>query len=294
MTTFRRALVLGGHGGLLGQALMEVLRAAGWEAAGTDRSRIDYAAPDAGARLEALVESLEPACIFSTVAYTRVDDAEDHPAEADLFNRAVPVMVGRVAKKFGCPLVHYSTDFVFSGKKKTPYTTEDPPGPLNVYGKTKLAGEEVLLSLGLERCMIIRTAWLFGPGKKNFVQTILDRCQDTQALGVVHDQVGSPTYTLDLARYSLKLVEAEGNGIYHIVNAGEASWCELATEAVRLVQKECIINGIPSAAYPQKALRPAYAVLGTAKFERATGVTPRPWLQALQEYIFRAYPAEGT
>jgi dTDP-4-dehydrorhamnose reductase len=191
-------------------------------------------------------------------------------------------------------LVHYSTDFVFSGKKKTPYTIEDPPDPVNVYGKTKLAGEEALLSLGLERLLIIRTAWLFGPGKKNFVQTILERCQGAQAIGVVHDQVGSPTYTPDLARYSLKLVEAEGKGLYHVVNAGEANWCELASEAARLAQKECAINGIPSAVYPQKAVRPAYSVLDTTKFEQTTGITPRPWPQALQEYIFRAYPAEGT
>ncbi|MDR2075521.1 MAG: dTDP-4-dehydrorhamnose reductase [Desulfovibrio sp.] len=294
MTSFRRALVLGGHGGLLGQALMDVLRASGWEAEGTGRSSIDYAAPDAGACLEALVEKLEPDCIFNAVGYTRVDDAEEHPAEADLLNRALPSMVGRVAKNFHCRLVHYSTDFVFSGKKGTPYTVEDTPDPVSVYGKTKLAGEEALLALGLEQCLIIRTAWLFGPGKKNFVQTILDRCWISQVIGVVHDQVGSPTYTPDLACYSLKLVEAEGRGIYHVVNAGEASWCELASEAARLAQKECSINAIPSAGYPQKAIRPAYSVLDTTKFEQATGVTPRPWLQALQEYVFRAYPAEGT
>jgi dTDP-4-dehydrorhamnose reductase len=273
---------------------MEVLHTEGWEAEGTDRARIDYLAPDAGTRLGSLVEKLEPACIFNTVAYTRVDDAEEHSAEADLLNRAVPAMVGRVAKNFGCQLVQYSTDFVFSGKKRTPYTPEDPPDPVGVYGKTKLAGEEALLSLGMERCMIIRTAWLFGPGKTNFVRTVLERCREARTLGVVHDQVGSPTYTLDLARYSLKLVEAEGRGVYHVVNAGEASWCELASEAVRLAQQECAVNGIPSAAYPQKAVRPAYAVLDTTKFEQTTGVTPRPWPQALQEYVFRSCPVEGT
>ncbi|MDR2160945.1 MAG: dTDP-4-dehydrorhamnose reductase [Desulfovibrio sp.] len=292
MTHLRKALVLGGLDGMLGQTLMRVLAEDGWEVEGTDRASIDYTAPDAGDRLKALAERTEPACIFNTVAYTQVENAEDHPDDADLLNRAVPLMAGRTAGSFGCALIHYSTDFVFNGKKDSPYTEEDAPDPQSVYGRTKLAGEDALLSLSLKNCAVIRTAWLFGPGKANFVHTILERCRGKKTLNVVHDQVGSPTYTLDLAQYSLKLVDAGGAGLFHIVNAGRASWCDLATEAARLAQRECLINAVPSSAYPQKAARPAFSVLDTSAFARATGIAPRPWPQALQDYVFRAFPAE--
>jgi dTDP-4-dehydrorhamnose reductase len=292
MTHFQRALVLGGKTGLVGQALMEALHGNGWETRATDRSSIDYTSPDAGEQLEALVEEFAPACIFNAVGYTAVDAAEDHPEEADLLNRALPAMVGRAAKRFSCQLVHYSTDFVFNGRKKTPYTTDDPTEPLSVYGRTKLAGEEALLALELPECIIIRTAWLFGPGKDNFVSKMLRVCKERNSVNVVHDQIGSPTYTPDLALYSLKLVEAKARGIFHVVNSGVASWCELASEAARLVQSECVVTPIPSSAYPTKAARPAYSVLDTASLERATGLSPRPWIQALTEYMYREFPAE--
>ena len=292
MTAFTRALVLGGKTGLVGQALMGVLQGSGWETEATDRTSIDYAAKDAGKHIEDLVERFAPTCIFNAVGYTAVDAAEDHPEDADLLNRALPAMVGRVAKRFSCRLVHFSTDFVFNGRKKTPYTIEDPTDPLSVYGKSKLAGEEALLALDIPNCMIVRTAWLFGPGKDNFITKILKACKQKPSINVVHDQIGSPTYTVDLAQYVLKLVEAQSNGIFHVVNSGVASWCELASEACRLAQEECVISPIPSSAYPMKAIRPAYSVLDTSALERATGITPRPWIQALADYMYHEFPAE--
>ncbi len=291
MTGFKRALVLGGKTGLVGQALMASLHQSGWETEGTGRADIDYTAPDAGKRLEAMVERVMPTCIFNAVGYTAVDAAEDHPDEADLLNRAVPTMVGRAVKRFPCQLVHFSTDFVFNGRKKTPYTIDDPTDPLSVYGKSKLAGEKALLALDLPNCIIVRTAWLFGPGKDNFISKILRACKGKSSISVVHDQIGSPTYTLDLAQYTLKLVETQKSGIFHIVNSGGASWCELASEACRLTQEECVITPIPSSGYPQKAVRPAYSVLDTSSLERATGIVPRPWIQALADYIYHEYPA---
>lgn len=289
MKTAQKALVLGGATGLLGQALAEVLLQAGWNVIVTSRKDIDYCAANGAKKLEALVDRVQPACIFNTVAYTQVDKAEDDEEAATLLNRSVPAMLGRIIKPRPVRLVHYSTDFVFNGRKATPYLPEDPTNPTSAYGRTKLAGEEALLQLDLPRCVIVRTAWLFGPGKGNFIRTILSRCAAHQPLSVVHDQVGSPTYTLDLAKYSLKLVEAEGRGIFHIVNSGQASWCELASEAVRLAQAECTVLPVPSSAYPQKALRPAWSVLGTSAFTRVTGITPRPWPQALRDYIYRDF-----
>lgn len=186
--------------------------------------------------------------------------------------------------------MHFSTDFVFNGRKIGAYTEEDETDPLNVYGRSKLEGEKALLALNLEKFSIVRTAWLFGPGKKNFISTILDLCRQGKSLNIVHDQIGSPTYTVDLAAYCLNLFEKNGRGIFHITNSGKASWCEFASEAVRLAQAECPIAPIPSKEYPQKALRPAFSALSTAKFTEVTGITPRPWPQALADYIYTAMP----
>ncbi len=284
-------LVLGGKNGLLGQALCEVLRNAGRTPVALGSADLDLAGPGAGAALAAILDREEPECVYNAVGYTNVEKAEDEPEAARLLNARVPTLIGRVIKDRPCALVHFSTDFVFDGEKGAPYTVDDRPKPLSVYGKTKREGEEALLGLGLRHCIITRTAWLFGPGKKNFVRTILERCAEKSAVNVVHDQYGSPTYTLDLAQYTLKLVEAGASGIFHVVNSGSASWCELASEAVRLAQTTCVVHAVPSTAYPQKAARPAYSVLDTSCLEGVTGITPRPWPQALQEYIFRDFTA---
>lgn len=286
----QKALVLGGVTGLVGQALVDVLRASEWEVTTTTRKTLDVAAPGAADALAALLDREEPDCVFNAVGYTHVDQAEDDPEGAALLNRTLPAMLGRLVKTRSCALVHYSTDFVFDGKKNSPYVPEDPTEPLSVYGKTKRAGEEALLALDLPQCLIIRTAWLFGPGRKNFISTILQACAEKRSINVVHDQTGSPTYTPDLAQYTLKLLEARAGGLFHIVNSGQASWCELASEAVRLAQVECTVNAIPSSAYPQKAVRPAYSVLDCKALAGVTGITPRPWVQALREYIFKISP----
>ncbi len=281
-----KALVLGGKGGFLGQALVKALEAAGWEAEALGRADIDYYSPDVQRDLEAVLDKVKPACIFNTVAYTQVDAAEDDEEAAMALNRSLPAALGRLAKAGGVKLVHFSTDYVFDGKKRSPYTTDDPVNPQSVYGRTKLAGEQALLAMDPPDFCIIRSAWLFGPCKRNFVQTILDLCKKNGSVRVVHDQVGSPTYTADLADYTLKLVELDGKGLFHVANSGQASWCELATEAVRMVQLECPVTPVPSAEFPQKAARPAYSALDCSRFTQVTGIIPRPWPQALNEYLF--------
>ncbi|MDL2316269.1 dTDP-4-dehydrorhamnose reductase [Desulfovibrio sp. OttesenSCG-928-A18] len=291
MTTAQKALVLGGATGLVGQALAEVLLASNWKVRSAGRADLDFAANDAAQRLEALLDSARPDCVFNAIGYTQVDAAEEDEEAATLMNRTLPAMLGRIVKERGCALVHFSTDFVFDGKKQSPYTPEDPTNPLSVYGRTKLAGEEAILALDLPKCLIIRTAWLFGPGRNNFVSRILELCRAKGSINVVHDQIGSPTYTLDLAQYSLKLLESGSSGLFHIVNSGQARWVELADEAVDLAGLECTVNAVPSAAYPQKAERPAYSVLDCSALTKATGISPRPWPQALREFIFREFSA---
>lgn len=280
----KKALVLGGESGLLGMALADALARSGWEVAATPRP--DASAFDSQA-LGALLDAHAPEVVFNTWAYTQVDQAEDEPEEARRINAVLPKVLGRAVKQRGLRLVHYSTDFVFGGKADAPRTEDDPAEPECVYGRTKLEGEQALAELDIPGLLIIRTAWLFGPGKKNFVRTMLDLCRRNNCVQVVHDQVGSPTYTPDLAAYSVALLESGAEGIFHLANSGRASWCELAAEAMRLAGVPCTVTAITTAEHPQKAKRPAHSVLDTTKFTGATGLTPRAWVQAVQDYVFR-------
>jgi len=276
------ALVLGGRTGLLGMALCTALQAAGRRAEATGRPGAEDFDKE---RLAGLIRDCGAGVVFNTWAHTQVDKAEDEPDEARRLNTVLPEIVGRACAQAGVPLVHYSTDFVFGGKADAPRREDDPTDPQSVYGRTKLEGERALLALDPPGLLIVRTAWLFGPGKRNFVRTMLDLCRRNNCVSVVHDQVGSPTYTPDLARYSLALAGKGARGVFHVVNSGEASWCELASEALRMAGVPCVVTPVTSADYPQRARRPAYSALSTERFTRATGLTPRPWVQAVRDYV---------
>jgi dTDP-4-dehydrorhamnose reductase len=286
MKSTPKALVLGGHTGLLGQALMDELKRAAWHA--TPLGRQDGHILDVNF-LARKIKRIAPDVIFNAIAWTQVDEAEAHPSEAMALNRGLVSSLAHNIKASPIRLVQYSTDFVFDGAKQSPYTTEDAPKPESVYGATKLAGEQALGVLPPEQYCIMRTAWLFGPGRKNCVSTILNACRKRDSIEVVHDQAGSPTYTRDLAQWSLKLAELEANGIFHAVNSGEASWCDLACEAVNLAEAQCRVLPISSAQWPQKAKRPRFSVLDSSRLAQVTGAAPRPWPLALREYLYREY-----
>ena len=137
-----------------------------------------------------------------------------------------------------------------------------------------------------ERACVVRTGWLFGPGKRNFVDDILNACHRRDSITIVDDRTGSPTYSLDLALWSIMLAERQATGLWHAVNSGQATWCELACEAVGLAGNECRVEPIPSSQWPQKAPRPPYTVLGCGKLSEYLGMHPRPWTQALREHFF--------
>lgn len=280
-----KAFVLGGHSGLLGQAIMDALQKAGWIAIALGRNDVDLSGSEG---LTALMEAHNPDAIFNATAWTDVDGAEEKSHEAHMVNRAIPTMLGRLVKGKAVHLVHFSTDFVFNGRKNAPYTVDDAPEALSVYGQSKLEGELALQALDLDNCCIIRTAWLFGPHKTNFIQKIITISASRSDISVVHDQIGSPTYTPDLAEASVKLASMRATGIFHVANAGQASWCEFASEAVALAGLHTKVHAIPSSEWPQKATRPSYSVLDTSRFAQVTGMTLRPWPQALREYIFNA------
>ncbi|MGE4551869.1 MAG: dTDP-4-dehydrorhamnose reductase [Desulfovibrionaceae bacterium] len=280
--------VLGGRRGLLGQAMVAALTEAGARPLPLGREDLDpLARPEAlSARLADLLDEERPPALVNAVAYTQVDKAEDEPEAAFRLNRDLPALLASLAAPRGVAVVHFGTDFVFDGRRHSPYDEDQEPRPLSVYGQSKLAGERAVLESGA-RALVARTAWLFGPGKGNFVHKILTLAATRKTLGVVHDQMGSPTYTPDLARHTVQLMAAGAVGLFHVVNSGRASWCELAAEAVSAAGLHCRVEPIPTSAYPTKATRPAFSVLDTARFTRATGVTPRPWLQALRDYVFR-------
>lgn len=281
--TGKKAIILGGKTGLLGQTLTEKLQSQKVTTIPLSRNDFD---PLNEESLTALLEREEPDLIFNTIAYTMVDQAEDDEKNAHRLNTTFPATLGRLAKKHSCKLIHFSTDFIFDGKNDSPYTEEDTTNPQSIYGSTKLAGEEQLLELDYGNILIIRTAWLFGPYKTNFVHKILNFARERESLTIVHDQSGSPTYTPDLADYTIELLKNEASGIFNVVNSGKASWCELATEAINCSAINCRVDPVPTSAYPTKATRPPYSVLDTSKLTELTGITPRPWVQALRDYIY--------
>ena len=278
----RKALILGGKTGLVGQALAHEMNK-DWDAICPGRNDIDVFN---AAQLDEFIRDNKIEFIFNTVAYTQVDQAEDEQESALKLNKKLPSVLEKVCSLRNIYLIHYSTDFVFDGKKNTPYTTQDVPCSQSVYGRSKLEGEKILLSNPRDKLIVIRTAWLFGPFKTNFVDKIISLARRKDNLDIVHDQVGSPTYTIDLAKYSLKLVDKETSGLFHLTNSGQATWCELAFEAIRYAGLYCKITPITSAEYPQKAARPAYSVLDCSKYSMVTGSIPRPWIQSLREYVY--------
>ena len=278
----QKALVLGGTNGLLGRAVVAALREAGVETLAASGADVDYFDADA---LDDYLDEHEPDCIVNAVGYTQVDKAEEAPEEAYRLNASLPALLGVLAGDHGIRLLHYSTDFVFDGKKGAPYLPTDPANPLSVYGASKLAGEEALRSLDPPGLVILRTAWLFGPGKMNFVQRILELAAERKELKVVANQFGSPTYTTDLARLSVALLQNRATGLLHAANSGQASWHELAAETVRLTGLDCRVLPIPTSGYPTKAARPANSVLDITDAARLAGYTPRHWREALADYL---------
>jgi dTDP-4-dehydrorhamnose reductase len=286
----QKALVLGGQNGLLGRAVCTALARAGVDAVPVSGADVDYLDADA---LGEFLDEHEPAelddpsslCLVNAVAYTQVDKAEDELEEAYKLNAALPALLGVLAEERGYRLAHFSTDFVFDGAKGAPYLPSDATNPQSVYGASKLAGEEALLALDIPGLLILRTAWLFGPGKMNFVARILELAAERPELNVVADQFGSPTCTTDLAGLTVALLKNGATGLLHAANSGQASWCELATEAVKLAGLPCRVNAIPTSGYPTRAKRPPYSVLDLAETARLAGFAPRHWREALAEYV---------
>lgn len=226
--------------------------------------------------------------IINCAAYTQVDKAETEQKQAYLVNAVGPHNLGIAGRRHGARVIHFSTDYVFDGKGHTPYLEDHYCTPMSAYGMSKLAGEIKLLDEHDHSC-IIRTSWLFGIPGKNFVETMLKLMNEKEQLRIVHDQIGRPTYCQDLAEVTLELLDEEG--IFHFANAFETSWFQFAKEIHRQAKelnfpmKVKNLEPISTHEYPTTAQRPAYSALNTKKIEGYLGKAPRPWQEALYDYL---------
>jgi dTDP-4-dehydrorhamnose reductase len=280
-----KRILLIGAGGQLGQALRAPLGTLG-EVMACDFPKVDLAEP---ASLRAAVRQTAPAVIVNAGAYTAVDRAEREPDRAFAVNGDGPAVLADEAAACGAVLVHYSTDYVFDGKKPTPYVETDPPAPLSIYGESKRAGE--LAVLNWERCLVLRTSWLVSGHGHNFVRTMLQRAGERDVLKVVDDQIGAPTSARllsDVTAAMLKDLRSEGEtrfGLYHCTAAGVTSWYGLAKRVIDRARRlgyplkiapEALVP-ITTAEYPTAAVRPANSRLDTIKLHTAFALDLPDW-----------------
>ena len=234
--------------------------------------------------VKAALSSFMPDVVINCVAYTAVDDCEDHEEEARLVNETGVKNLALAAKEIGAVLVHISTDYVFDGNGTSPYTENEEVSPVNAYGRTKALGERAVFE-NMEKYFIIRTAWLYGEGK-NFVKTMISLSEKNKTLRVVSDQIGSPTSANELARFIVYLIQTDKYGIWHGVCDGSTSWYEFTKEIMKLTGKEEVeVLSIKSEEYQTKAKRPYFSVLSNKKMHNETDFKIKSWEEALKEYL---------
>lgn len=274
-----------GAAGQLGRALCP--RLAG-DVIPLTRGQADLTRP---AALANLLRTLKPDVVINCAAYNFVDRAESEPEAAFAINAWALRELAACCAALDCTLVHFSTDYVFGldGSRNLPYAETDAPGPVSVYGLSKLAGE-YLVRARCPRHLVIRTCGLYGlrgAGGKggNFVETMLRLAGEGKPLRVVNDQMCTPSYTVDVAGATAALVATGKSGLYHLTNAGSCSWYELARAAFELSGIAVSLTPIPSQEYPTPARRPPFSVLSMEKFQSAGLAPPRPWKQALAAFL---------
>jgi len=283
----RHAYLIAGANGMLGTALQRVCAERGLRFDAPPEAQFDitdeFAAERAVASFTATLGSGERGVLVNAAAYTNVERAEDDSRKAYRVNDGGARLLARTARAAGLGLVHVSTDFVFDGIKVGAYTEADEPNPLSVYGASKLAGERAVASV-YPQALIVRTAWVFGENGANFPTKILSVARERDTLSVVTDEVGSPTYTVDLARGILGLVEVGAVGLFHLAGSGSCTRFELAAEVLRLAGLTRQLVSVTAGAFPSKALRPANSVLDCSK-AASLGVTMPEWRDALGRFI---------
>jgi dTDP-4-dehydrorhamnose reductase len=285
-----RVLVTGATG-QLGSEVVRCLQQQGHEVTAPRRAEMDFLDPDAVAQK---VDSLRPDWVINCAAWTQVDGAETEPEAAFVINRDSPGRLAESVAHLGGRMLHVSTDFVFDGRQDRPYREDDDPNPIGIYGRSKLAGEQVVQA-ALPGVTLLRTAWVYGVHGHNFVKTIIRVAQAGKPLRVVADQVGSPTWARDIAGAITVLVGKEASGLYHYTSAGSTSWHGFATaileEAARAGFELATdtIEPIPTSAWPTPATRPAYSVLDTHKIREHLDAPIPDWRESLKSMLEELY-----
>lgn len=243
----------------------------------------EFPLTDAGA-MRRYMEAYRPTAVIHCAAYTAVDRAEDDKETCMAVNAEGTAALARLCRDFHAKMVYISTDYVFPGDGTEPYAVDAPKKPKNVYGQSKLAGEEAVQQI-LKRYFIVRISWVFGINGKNFVRTMLKLGQTHKALTVVDDQIGSPTYTRDLAVLLADMIQTEKYGVYHATNEGFCSWAEFAAEIFRQAGMDIKVTPVPSSAYPTRAVRPHNSRMSKKSLREAGfSLLPR-WQDAIGRYL---------
>jgi dTDP-4-dehydrorhamnose reductase len=266
-----------GNKGMLGQELMALF---GSSVRGVDVGEIDITDLES---VQRVLVTLKPRVVVNAAAYTDVDGCESNAELAMQVNGEGVGYLAMVTKQIGAKLVHVSTDYVFDGSKGSPYVEDDLQKPLNIYGESKQAGE--MNAWFNPDHLIVRTQWLYGHAGKNFVETMLKLAGERKELSVVDDQIGSPTWTYDLAQAIKALIEKDCRGTYHAANAGFVSWNGFAKEIFRLAGLDTVVNPMTTTELARPAMRPLYSTLDCSKLVQDTGFAPQPWQDALKRYL---------
>ncbi len=280
-------ILVTGSNGQLGWELAQAAKAfPQFEFVFVDRNAIDLSKPE---EFESAIQLFAPDAIINTAAYTAVDKAETEKDLAHTVNAEAVASLAGIAKKRNIPFITFSTDYVFSGDATHPYLPDTKLAPINYYGQTKADGEKLALAAN-ENAIIIRTSWVFSSHGNNFVKTMVRLMKERDALNIVGDQKGRPTYAKDLALATIQILISINSGksikgIYHYANAGETTWFDFAKKIKELAKLECNLTAINSNQFPTPAKRPGYSVLDTHKIEKDLEIQIPHWEIALNDCI---------
>jgi len=270
-----------GAEGLLGSAFSTLMDRRGMEYKALAKSDLDVTN---GSSIERCIVAENPDIVFHCAAFTDVDAAESEQDTSFAINAGGAINVAEACKATEARMVYFSTDYIFDGAKRTPYSPNDEPGPLSAYGESKLAGEHIVAASGVD-LLLVRTSWLYGSVGENFVRTVIQRAQEGRVLQLVDDQTGSPTWAEHVAELTLDMVRHQVSGTYHITDRGEATWYDLGQEVLSICGLYCETRPISTEDWGAPAPRPRYSVLDSSNTEEVLGRRMTPWREALKKFL---------